>query len=89
MASSRSCTAARETLIGTAGVGGDTDTNAAICGALLGAAQGRNAILLRWRRAVLACRTPQATGIGQPRPTAYWPDDALALAEALLAAGMS
>jgi hypothetical protein len=32
----------------------DTDTNAAICGALLGAAQRRAAIPVRWCMAVLA-----------------------------------
>jgi ADP-ribosylglycohydrolase len=76
-----------QALIDTVGAGGDTDTNAAICGALLGAAQGRDAVPLRWRRAVLACRTPGASGIRHPRPKAYWPDDALELAEALLVAG--
>jgi len=67
--------------------GGDTDTNAAICGALLGACQGRAAIPLQWRNAVLSCRPAQARGIHHPRPQEYWPDDALELAEALLASG--
>lgn len=30
--------------------GGDTDTNAAICGALLGAVYGRDAIPAQWDR---------------------------------------
>jgi ADP-ribosyl-[dinitrogen reductase] hydrolase len=76
-----------EALIETVGAGGDTDTNAAICGALLGAAQGRDAVPLRWRRAVLSCRSVAVGGVRHPRPTAYWPDDALDLAEALLVAG--
>ena len=70
----------------TVGHGGDTDTNAAICGALLGACQGRDAIPLQWRNAVLTCRPVQASGIVHPRPKEYWPDDALELAEALLSA---
>lgn len=70
----------------TVGHGGDTDTNAAICGALLGALQGRDAIPQQWRNAVLSCRTMPASGIRHPRPTEYWPDDALDLAEALLVA---
>lgn len=64
----------------TVAAGGDTDTNAAICGALLGAAQGRAAVPLRWRNAVLTCRP----GGPHPRPAALWPDRALPLAEALL-----
>lgn len=69
--------------------GGDTDTNAAICGALLGACQGRDAIPLQWRNAVLSCRPVKARGILHPRPQEYWPDDALELAEALLASGQA
>jgi ADP-ribosylglycohydrolase/fructose-1,6-bisphosphatase/inositol monophosphatase family enzyme len=65
--------------------GGDTDTNAAICAALLGARQGRDAIPLQWRNAVLTCRPVEARGIRHPRPQEYWPDDALDVAEALLA----
>lgn len=67
--------------------GGDTDTNAAICGALLGALQGREAIPRQWRNAVLSCRPVAAPGIVHPRPQEYWPDDALDLAEALLSSG--
>ena len=74
-------------LIETVAMGGDTDTNAAICGALLGAALGRDAIPLRWRRKVLSCRTAQAPGMRRPRPSVYWPDQALDMAEALLGLG--
>lgn len=73
-----------DALVDTVGRGGDTDTNAAICGALLGASQGREAIPLRWQRALVTCRTGDARGINRPRPTDYWTDDAIALAEALL-----
>ena len=73
-------------MIATVARGGDTDTNGAICGALLGAAQGREAVPLQWRNAVLTCRPVPAAGVRHPRPSIYWPDDALDLAEALLAA---
>ncbi|MDQ5848706.1 MAG: ADP-ribosylglycohydrolase family protein, partial [Pseudomonadota bacterium] len=73
-----------EALIQTVGQGGDTDTNAAICGALLGAAHGREAIPSRWILPVLACRPLAECGALRPRPIDYWPDDVLELAEALL-----
>jgi ADP-ribosyl-[dinitrogen reductase] hydrolase len=75
-----------QAVIATVSCGGDTDTNAAICGALLGAVQGRQAVPLQWRNAVLTCRPVPARGIRHPRPRDYWTDDALDLAEALLAA---
>jgi ADP-ribosylglycohydrolase/fructose-1,6-bisphosphatase/inositol monophosphatase family enzyme len=73
-----------EGLVRTVGQGGDTDTNAAIAGALLGAAQGREAVPSRWILAVLACRPLAECGALRPRPAEYWPDDILELAEALL-----
>jgi ADP-ribosyl-[dinitrogen reductase] hydrolase len=76
---------AEEALVETVGAGGDTDTNAAIAGALLGAALGRRAFPSRWVLPVLACRPLRELGAGQPRPAEYWPDDLPALAEALLA----
>ncbi|MBI1320196.1 MAG: ADP-ribosylglycohydrolase family protein [Candidatus Hydrogenedens sp.] len=65
--------------------GGDTDTNAAICGALLGAVHGRSAVPAQWQEYVLTCR-PEAgrPGVHQPRPECFWPVDALELAQALL-----
>jgi ADP-ribosylglycohydrolase len=75
-----------EALVATVAQGGDTDTNAAICGALLGAALGRQAIPPRWVLPVLACRATIDGGAPRPRPVAYWPDDLLELAEALLQA---
>jgi ADP-ribosylglycohydrolase/fructose-1,6-bisphosphatase/inositol monophosphatase family enzyme len=77
-----------DALIETVRQGGDTDTNAAICGALLGAAQGRGAIPPRWSTAILACRTLAETGARHPREACYWPDDVPLLAEALLLRGM-
>ena len=62
--------------------GGDTDTNAAIAGALLGAVHGRDGIPLQWRRRVLSCR-PLASHSRHPRPAEFWPVDVLELAELL------
>jgi ADP-ribosyl-[dinitrogen reductase] hydrolase len=71
-------------IIKTVSAGGDTDTNAAIAGALLGAAHGREAIPSRWILPVLACRVLAEAGAARPRPMEYWPDDVLDIAEALL-----
>jgi ADP-ribosylglycohydrolase len=76
-----------EGLVATVMAGGDTDTNAAIAGALLGAVHGRRALPGRWVRAVLSCRPLRRTPTVHPRPTEFWPVDALELAEALLLAG--
>jgi ADP-ribosylglycohydrolase/fructose-1,6-bisphosphatase/inositol monophosphatase family enzyme len=76
-----------EALVSTVGHGGDTDTNAAIAGALLGAAQGRAGIPPRWIYAVLSCRPLAESGALRPRPIEYWPDDILELSEALLNSG--
>jgi ADP-ribosylglycohydrolase/fructose-1,6-bisphosphatase/inositol monophosphatase family enzyme len=67
--------------------GGDTDTNAAIAGALLGAVHGRQAVPRPWLRAVLSCRPLRGTNTAHPRGTEFWPVDVLELAEALLIAG--
>jgi ADP-ribosylglycohydrolase/fructose-1,6-bisphosphatase/inositol monophosphatase family enzyme len=66
--------------------GGDTDTNAAIAGALLGAVHGRASIPRQWRSMVLSCR-PHRVCAPRPRPIAYWPGDVLELSELLLLAG--
>jgi ADP-ribosylglycohydrolase len=75
-----------EGLVQTVARGGDTDTNAAIAGALLGACHGRDKIPARWILPVLACRPLAEGGALRPRPMEYWPDDVLELAEALLVA---
>ncbi|WP_437737766.1 inositol monophosphatase family protein [Sorangium sp. So ce1335] len=74
-------------LVETVMAGGDTDTNAAIAGALLGAARGRAAVPDRYRRLVLSCRPLPEAGAKRARPPELWPVDAMLLAEALLAAG--
>ena len=74
-----------EGVVETVQCGGDTDTNAAICGALLGAVYGREAIPRGWGDTIAGCRpTPETT---QPRPEEYWPHDALRLAERIVEAG--
>jgi len=75
-------------IIDTVMQGGDTDTNAAIAGALLGALHGEDSLPGHWREAILNCRpstdNPDAVRV---RPHIYWPADALELADALLIAG--
>ncbi len=74
-----------EAVVDTVMRGGDTDTNAAICGALLGAVYGRIAIPAQWTQCLLNCR-PEAgqPNVRHPRPECFWPVDALELAEQLL-----
>lgn len=68
-----------EGVVRTVGAGGDTDTNAAIAGALLGAVHGVQAVPSQWLDSILRCRTP--------RPRVYWPVDVLELAESLVMLG--
>jgi ADP-ribosylglycohydrolase/fructose-1,6-bisphosphatase/inositol monophosphatase family enzyme len=75
-----------EGVVATVRRGGDTDTNAAIAGALLGAVHGREAVPAQWRTMVLSCR-PLAPRAHRPRPRAYWPVDVMEIAERLLVAG--
>jgi ADP-ribosylglycohydrolase len=80
-------TSLEDAIIKTVMQGGDTDTNAAICGALLGAVHGVEAVPARWRRAIETCRpAPENPRVHQPRPETYWPVNAAGLAAALLAA---
>ena len=73
-----------EAVIDTVMRGGDTDTNAAICGALLGAIHGREAIPTRWVESILTCRPQKGMpAVFNPRPECFWPVDALELAEQL------
>ena len=68
--------------------GGDTDTNAAIGGALLGAVYGAEALPARWVDTLLDCRPQEGLpGVHRPRPECFWPVDALVLADKLHAGG--
>lgn len=74
-----------EALVDTVMRGGDTDTNAAICGALLGAVHGRAAVPARWLERLLHCRPAAGQpGVHRPRPECFWPVDVLELAERLV-----
>ena len=67
--------------------GGDIDTNATICGALLGAVYGRAAIPVQWLESLQNCRP--ATGkprVHYSRPACFWPVDVIELAEQLVSA---
>jgi ADP-ribosylglycohydrolase/fructose-1,6-bisphosphatase/inositol monophosphatase family enzyme len=75
-----------EGVVATVRRGGDTDTNAAIAGALLGAVHGRGGIPAQWRGMIASCR-PHALRAARPRPMACWPIDVLELAERLLRVG--
>lgn len=77
-----------EGVIDTVNRGGDTDTNGAVAGALLGSVYGIDEIPERWQKAVLNAR-PMAGDprVKHPRPRDYWPVDCLELARELLIAG--
>lgn len=65
--------------------GGDTDTNAAICGALLGAVAGVGAIPQQWLGSIRDCRPVAGSDrVRRPRPECFWPVDFLELAEQLV-----
>ncbi|MCX6578645.1 MAG: ADP-ribosylglycohydrolase family protein [Candidatus Aminicenantes bacterium] len=75
----------KEAVVDTVMRGGDTDTNAAICGALLGAVNGREAIPAQWVDCLLNCRPAAGNPhVHHPRPECFWPVDALDLAEKLI-----
>ena len=77
-----------EGVVDTVMQGGDTDTNAAIAGALLGAIHGEEAVPAQWREAILNCRPELGNPrVRTPRPERYWPVDALELADAMLEKG--
>jgi ADP-ribosylglycohydrolase/fructose-1,6-bisphosphatase/inositol monophosphatase family enzyme len=77
---------AEEGVVSTVRRGGDTDTNAAIAGALLGAVHGREGLPRQWRSMVLSCH-PVAGHATHVRPRACWPVDVMELAERLLLEG--
>ena len=72
-------------VVDTIAEGGDTDTNAAIAGALMGAVQGMDAIPDRWRQTLLSCRPKEGDPrVVHPRPEIYWPVDAIEVVDRLL-----
>jgi len=66
--------------------GGDTDTNAAIAGAVLGAVHGRKKVPPKWLETLLCCRPLPGTSTAHPQPPEFWPVDVMELSEALLVA---
>ena len=81
------CSSAEEAIINTTALGGDTDTNAAIAGALSGSVFGRDSIPFFWRQMVLSCRPHPSIGAEHPRPLCLWPSDIPMLSERLLLCG--
>jgi ADP-ribosyl-[dinitrogen reductase] hydrolase len=74
-----------EALVDTISHGGDTDTNAAVAGALLGACYGFSQIPTRWIKTIAECRPEKGQpGVNRPRPKEYWPDNAEKLAVKLV-----
>lgn len=74
-----------EAVVDTVMRGGDTDTNAAICGALLGAVHGLEAVPDRWTECLRNCRPLAGQAhVFRPRPRRFWPVDAMELAERLI-----
>jgi ADP-ribosylglycohydrolase len=70
--------------------GGDTDTNAAIAGALLGGVYGREAIPAQWQEKLLSCRPETGNPrVRHPRPECFWPVDALHIAQCLIGGGQA
>jgi len=58
--------------------GGDTNTNEAICGAVLGAGHGREAISVQWTKCLSNCRPAAGQAhVRHPRPECFWPADVL------------
>jgi ADP-ribosylglycohydrolase len=77
-----------EGVVDTVMCGGDTDSNAAICGALLGAVHGREALPKQWVEKVLNCRPMSGqANVRHPRPECFWPVDALHIARCLVVGG--
>lgn len=75
-------------VIDTVSRGGDSDTNGAAAGALLGAVHGFRRFPAQWIDRVLTARPLRGLpGVNRPRPAECWPIDALHLAERLLLTG--
>ena len=78
-------TSVEDTVVASVRRGGDTDTNAAIAGALVGSVYGAPSVPAQWRYMILSCR-PHVMRAAHPRPMAFWPVDVLELAEGLVLA---
>lgn len=77
-----------DALVDAVSMGGDTDTNAAIAGALLGAVHGAAAWPERWVTGVLECKPEEGRpGVANPLGREFWATDLLAQADEL--AGLS
>lgn len=77
-----------EGVVDTVRRGGDTDTNAAIAGALMGAVYGIDAVPRQWRDSVSQCRpSASESRTKNPRPEVFWPADAMELSLKLLYRG--
>jgi ADP-ribosylglycohydrolase len=75
---------AEEAIVNSVMQGGDTDTTAAIAGALIGAVHGRDSIPISWRQLVLSCKPHVVSGAAHPRPLCLWPSDLGILTEQLM-----
>lgn len=73
-----------EALVDAVGMGGDTDTNAAIAGALLGAVHGAVAWPERWVTGVLECEPAEGRpGVANPLGREFWATGLLEQADEL------
>ena len=73
-----------DALVDAVSMGGDTDTNAAIAGALLGAVHGAAAWPERWVTGVLECEPEEGRpGVANPLGREFWATDLLAQADEL------
>ena len=74
-----------EGLVDAIGLGYDTDTNAAIAGALLGAVHGAAAWPAEWVSGVLECEPEGGRpGVAHPLERVFWPTDLLTQADELV-----
>lgn len=77
-----------DALVRVVGAGGDTDTNAAIAGALLGSVHGAAAWPSRWVDTVLGCKPRRgAPGVHNPLEPEFWATDLLGQADRLAGLG--
>ena len=74
-----------EGIVDTVMNGGDTDTNGAICGALLGAVYSKDAVPQQWVDCILTCKPDiNNPSVVHARPKNMWPIDILDLSEKLV-----